>query len=203
MLREAKRQNRAYQKVSLKVLGRYAAIRTDLDLSEDVLAISSSTVAGLVSTADEMDVDGPEAKIKDSLRDDIIISSASAASHVFSPAVVCSKGTCSPICRTALLTMLGFPKTFTRFVEIMSSANSIQDKLVAEAVFEALADAFHQHVEVDACCNHPGRGQVGSTASIIALPAPVPRWWGDSQDEASACNFSSCEVERQSGKVRS
>jgi hypothetical protein len=42
-----------------------------------------------------------------------------------------------------MLTKLGFPKTFARFVEIMSSANSIQDKLVAEAVFEALGDAFH------------------------------------------------------------
>ncbi len=97
MLREAKRQNRAYQKVSVKVLGRYAAIRSDLDLSDDVLTISSSVVADLVSAADKMDVDGPEAKIKDSLRDDIIISSVSAASHVFSPSVVNGKGACSPI----------------------------------------------------------------------------------------------------------
>jgi hypothetical protein len=95
MLREAKRQNRAYQKVSIAVLGRYAAVRSDLDLSQDVLAISSSAVEDLVSTADDMDVDGPDAKIKDSLRDDILVSSVASSAQVFSPVVVSSKGTAS------------------------------------------------------------------------------------------------------------
>jgi hypothetical protein len=95
MLREAKRQNRAYQKVSILVLGRYAAVRSDLDLSEDVLAISSSAVADLVSSADDMDVDGSEAKIKDGLRDDIIAAAAFASGQVFSPIAVGSKGMAS------------------------------------------------------------------------------------------------------------
>jgi hypothetical protein len=153
MLREAKRQTRAYQKVSILVLGRYAAVRSDLDLSEDVLAISSSAVADLVSSADDMDVDGSEAKIKDGLRDDIIASAAFASGQVFSPIVVGSKGMVLTRVICTVLTQSDFPKKFAEFMKIMASANSIQDKLIAEAVFDALGDAFQSISKSDTPAN--------------------------------------------------
>ena len=75
--------------VDTKSLGRYAAVRSDLDFSQDVLAISSSAVADPgFKCRSTWTLDGSEAKIKDGLRDDIIASAAFASGQVFSPIVV-------------------------------------------------------------------------------------------------------------------
>jgi hypothetical protein len=72
MLREAKRQNRTYQKHTFELLGQYAQARTDLDLAETVLEIVTPAVEELVASEDKMDVDGDEDKVSTALKEDII-----------------------------------------------------------------------------------------------------------------------------------
>ncbi len=92
MLRECKRQNKTYQRHIFPVLGQYAAARTDADLSDTVFDIVTPVVDSLVSSKDDMDVDGAE-KIKDVDRDDLLIGAVTAAGKAFGPVTLGRKGT--------------------------------------------------------------------------------------------------------------
>ena len=69
MIREAKRQNAAYRQHAIPALGKYAAARTDKDLSDTVHTIVRPILDELVGEETEagnaMDVDGVAGKERD------------------------------------------------------------------------------------------------------------------------------------------
>jgi hypothetical protein len=84
MLREVKRQNKAYQRHAFEVLGHYASARTDLNLASTVLEIVTPVVQDLVASEDEMEVDGSaDETISSSVKDDIISFAVAAAGQSF------------------------------------------------------------------------------------------------------------------------
>jgi proteasome component ECM29 len=90
MIREAKRDNRAYQTHAYALLGEYAAAREDLDLSEAVMEIVKPTVETLTKDDDEnkMDVDGDDdtTKVKEGDKDAILLGAIKAVrSALYSP----------------------------------------------------------------------------------------------------------------------
>jgi hypothetical protein len=95
MLREARRQNRSYQVHAYAALGRYAAARKDLDLSDEVLETITTTVEELTATDDDaMDVDDDKAKVNDADRDAILLGAIKAAKEgLYSPLALASSGT--------------------------------------------------------------------------------------------------------------
>ena len=94
-LREARRQNRGYQRYAYPVLGRIATARTDLDLSSTVLEIVCPEVDELTANQDAMDVDGDEEKVKDSVRDEILSGAIFAGQGAIGPLSLKSDGTSS------------------------------------------------------------------------------------------------------------
>lgn len=63
MIREAKRQNKAYRQFAVRALGQVAAARDDTDMSLTVLEIAENVISELTDNIDEdnkMDVDGED-----------------------------------------------------------------------------------------------------------------------------------------------
>ncbi|KAF2671482.1 ARM repeat-containing protein [Microthyrium microscopicum] len=122
MLREARRQNRDYQRHSFPVLGQFAGARTDLDLGEQVLEIVSPLVDDLVSAEDSMDVDG-EDKVKDIVRDDLLAGAITSSAKSFKSTVIKDND---------------FAPRFMSFLDMAVKANSVQSRHVSISLFEVL-----------------------------------------------------------------
>jgi proteasome component ECM29 len=92
VLREARRQNKGYQRFSYPVLGRIATARSDLDLNGTVLEIVCPEVDELTADQDAMEVDGDDEKVKDGVRDEILSGAVFASQGSFGPLSLKSKG---------------------------------------------------------------------------------------------------------------
>ncbi len=127
MLREARRQNRAYQLHSYEALAKYAATRQDLDLSEDILDIITPTVEELTTTdEDAMDVDDDKGKVKDTDRDSILIGAIKALREgLYSPLAVANKSHLSNI---------------LPHLKILGNANSTHSRAISMEIFTTLSE---------------------------------------------------------------
>jgi hypothetical protein len=128
MLRETKRQNKAYQRHAFEVLGRYAAARTDLNLASTVLDIVAPVVQDITASEDKMDVDGTaDEKLSASSRDDMISFAVTAAGQSFTA-----------------LTWQGadVAKLLEAFLDLAVTANSVQGRQIAMACMTTLGTVF-------------------------------------------------------------
>jgi hypothetical protein len=128
MLREAKRQNKSYQRHAFEVLGQYSKARTDLDLASTVLDIVSPVVDDLVASEDKMDVDGGEEKVGSNARDDILAFAITSSGQSFGTLTWQNKNIASEI---------------EGFLNLLVKANNIQSRQIALATMTALGTVFN------------------------------------------------------------
>src|ERR1700761_1209979 len=128
MLREAKRQNKTYQRHAFEILGQYSKARTDLDLASTVLDIVFPVVEDLVASEDKMDVDGKDDKVGTTLRDDIISFSIAATGQSFTILTWQNEDIASII---------------EGFLNLLVKGNCIQSRQTALATMTALGTVFN------------------------------------------------------------